>query len=97
VHSPAQLAEVRDGEVLVAPVTSPGWAPVFGRVAAIVTDVGGVMSHAAIVCREFGLPAVTGTVDGTRRITTGDRVRVDGTRGTVTVLDVANSETGARP
>lgn len=87
VHSPEQLSDVREGEVLVAPVTSPGWAPVFNRVSAVVTDVGGVMSHAAIVCREYGLPAVTGTVDATRRIVTGQRLRVDGTRGTVTLLD----------
>ncbi|MDQ3734365.1 MAG: PEP-utilizing enzyme, partial [Actinomycetota bacterium] len=54
---------------------------------ATVTDSGGMMSHAAIVCREYGLPAVTGTAFATKRIKTGQRLRVDGSSGTVTVLD----------
>ncbi len=81
------ISELRDGEVLVAPLTAPSWAPVFGKIAATVTDVGGIMSHAAIVCREYGLPAVTGTAFGTKTIKTGQRVRVDGNAGTVTVID----------
>jgi pyruvate,water dikinase len=52
-----------------------------------VTDIGGIMSHAAIVCREYGLPAITGTASGTSRIRTGQRIRVDGNTGKVTVLD----------
>jgi len=52
-----------------------------------VTDVGGMMSHAAIVCREYGLPAVTGTAFATKKITTGQRVRVDANSGRVTLLD----------
>ena len=56
-----QIAAVRDGDVLVCPITSPAWAPIFSSVRAVVTDIGGVMSHAAIVCREYGLPAVVGT------------------------------------
>ncbi|MFK4106039.1 PEP-utilizing enzyme [Streptomyces sp. NPDC019531] len=87
VHSPAELDLVQDGEILVAPVTAPSWAPVFGRIRATVTDIGGVMSHAAIVCREYSLPAVTGTGTASTRIRTGQRVRVDGTAGTVTLLD----------
>ncbi|WP_371578537.1 PEP-utilizing enzyme [Streptomyces sp. NBC_01314] len=87
VHSPAELDLVRDGEILVAPVTAPSWAPVFGRIRATVTDIGGVMSHAAIVCREYSLPAVTGTGSASTRIRTGQRIRVDGTAGTVTLLD----------
>ncbi len=71
----------------MAPITAPSWAPVFGKIGAAVTDIGGMMSHAAIVCREYGLPAVTGTAFGTRDITTGTRLRVDGSEGTVTVLD----------
>ena len=54
------IGELQEGEILVAPLTAPSWAPVFGKIAATVTDVGGIMSHAAIVCREYGLPAVTG-------------------------------------
>ena len=71
-----QIADLREGEVLVAPMTAPSWAPVFGKIAATVTDVGGIMSHAAIVCREYGLPAVTGTALSRPNIKTGQRVRV---------------------
>ena len=80
------ISELRDGEVLVARLTAPSWAPVFGKIVATVTDVGGIMSHAAIVCREYGLPAVTGTAFGTKIIKTGQLIRVDGNTGTVTVL-----------
>jgi phosphohistidine swiveling domain-containing protein len=80
------LELVQDGEILVCPATAPAWAPVFGRVRAIVSDVGGMMSHAAILCREYGIPAVLGTSSGTRRIATGDLVRVDGDRGSVQLL-----------
>lgn len=90
ISSPAQIDQVRDGEILVAPLTAPSWAPIFGRVRATVTDIGGIMSHAAIVCREYGLPAVTGTASGTARIRTGQRIRVDGNAGRVTVLDEGN-------
>jgi pyruvate, water dikinase len=81
-----QLAELQDGEILVAPVTAPSWAPVFRRIAGTVTDSGGMMSHAAIVCREYGLPAVTGTAFATKSIKTGMRVRVDGDNGTCTII-----------
>jgi len=80
------MAEVQEGEILVAPITAPSWAPLFGKIRATVTDVGGIMSHAAIVCREYGLPAVTGTASATRRIRTGQWIRVDGDNGRVTVL-----------
>ena len=72
---------------LVATVTAPSWGPVFGKIAATVTDIGGMMSHAAIVCREYGLPAVTGTGNASTTITTGMRLRVDGSAGTVTILE----------
>jgi pyruvate,water dikinase len=81
-----QIGEIEDGEILVAPLTAPSWAPVFGKIQATVTDVGGMMSHAAIVCREYGLPAVTGTAFGTKTIQNGQLIRVDGNAGTVTVL-----------
>ena len=86
VLSAAGIGALRDGEILVAPLTAPSWAPVFGTIAATVTDVGGIMSHAAIVCREYGLPAVTGTAFGTKIIKTGQLIRVDGNTGMVTVL-----------
>jgi pyruvate,water dikinase len=82
-----QLADVQDGEILVAPFTSTSWTPVFGRIAAAVTDIGGVMCHAAIVAREYGLPAVLGTGSATKRIATGDLIRVDADNGTVTIIN----------
>jgi pyruvate, water dikinase len=81
------LDQIQQGEVLVTRITAPSWGPVFGRIAATVTDIGGMMSHAAIVCREYGLPAVTGVGSATTAIQTGQRVRVDGNNGTVTILD----------
>ena len=77
------------GEILVCTITSPAWAPIFSKIAATVTDIGGIMSHAAIVSREYGLPAVVGTGTATSRIKTGQRVRVDGSSGTVQILDGA--------
>ena len=82
-----ELATVREGDILVCPITSPAWAPIFSNVRAVVTDIGGVMSHAAIVCREFGLPAVVGTGRATAEITSGQKIRVDGSTGVVTILD----------
>ena len=82
-----EISQLQDGEILVAPLTAPSWAPVFGKIKATVTDVGGMMSHAAIVCREYGMPAVTGTGTASVDIVTGQMLRVDGTSGTVTILD----------
>jgi len=83
----SELVDVQPGEVLVCPATSPSWAPVFARIAATVSDVGGIMSHTAIVCREYGMPAVVGTGNAVATLRTGQRVRVDGGAGTVTLLD----------
>jgi pyruvate,water dikinase len=82
-----QIGDLREGEILVAPVTAPSWAPVFAKIKAAVSDIGGAMSHAAIVAREYGMPAVVGTGDATRRIRTGDTIAVDGDRGTVRVIE----------
>jgi pyruvate,water dikinase len=82
-----ELDAVQDGEVLICPATSPSWSTVFSRVVATVSDVGGVMSHAAIICREYGIPAVVGTGSAVASIANGQRVRVDGDRGVVTILD----------
>ena len=81
------VGEIEDGDILVAPITAPSWAPAFAKVKAVVTDIGGLMSHAAIVCREYSVPAVTGTGNGTSELRTGMRIRVDGNAGTVTKLD----------
>lgn len=82
-----QLSEIQQGEILVAPVTAPSWGPIFGKIAATVTDIGGMMSHAAIVCREYALPAVTGTGSASTTIKTGDYLKVDGTKGKVVIVD----------
>jgi pyruvate,water dikinase len=86
LRNAADIGQILDGEILVCPVTNPSWGPVFGRIKAAVSDIGGTMSHAAIVAREYGLPAVVGTGQATKRITTGQRLRVDGNRGVVTIL-----------
>ena len=82
-----EISGVRDGDVLVCTITSPAWAPIFPKLRGVVTDIGGVMSHAAIVCREYGLPAVVGTGRATAAIRTGQSIRVDGSSGVVTILD----------
>jgi pyruvate,water dikinase len=87
VKTVQEISDVRDGEILVCSITSPAWAPIFTKVKAVVTDIGGVMSHAAIVCREYGLPAVVGTGRATSQIKTGQTIRVDGSTGAVTILD----------
>jgi pyruvate, water dikinase len=87
LSNPDDLMLLKKGEILVTPVTAPSWAPVFGKISAAVTDIGGMMSHAAIVCREYGLPAVTGTGNASSKIETGMRLRVDGNDGSVTILD----------
>ncbi|HEX4754020.1 MAG TPA: PEP-utilizing enzyme [Solirubrobacterales bacterium] len=87
IFSPAELDLVQEGEVLVCPITAPSWAPVFTKISAAVSDIGGIMAHAAIVSREYGLPAVVGTGFGTKSIKTGQTVRVDGGRGIVTLVE----------
>ncbi len=89
VKSVAEIGKLQAGDVLVCQVTNPTWAPVFQKIAAAVSDIGGSMSHAAIVAREYGLPAVVGTGHATSRIPDGARVRVDGARGIVTILEGA--------
>jgi rifampicin phosphotransferase len=86
LRAPEDAARLRDGEILVTTVTNIGWTPYFPRAAAIVTDVGAPLSHAAIVARELGVPAVVGCGNATMLLHTGDRVRVDGGRGTVELL-----------
>jgi pyruvate,water dikinase len=81
-----EIKELQEGEILVAPTTSPSWAPAFQKIKAAVTDVGGVMCHAAIVCREYGLPAVVGTGSATSRIKTGQMIRVNGVSGEIEIL-----------
>lgn len=84
-----ELADLQPGEILVATTTSPSWAPAFVKIAGAVTDVGGPMCHAAIVCREYGLPTVVGTGKATHVIKTGDLIKIDGDTGLVTILERA--------
>jgi phosphohistidine swiveling domain-containing protein len=78
---------VEPGEILVAPVTNPAWTPYFLPAAGVVMDMGGVLSHGAIIAREYGLPAVVNVGPASQIIRTGQLLRVDGDRGTVTILD----------
>ncbi|OJT27020.1 pyruvate, phosphate dikinase [Archangium sp. Cb G35] len=84
--SPDEWSQLQPGEILVTSVTNVGWTPLFPRAAAVVTDIGAPLSHAAIVARELGIPAVVGCGNATMRLRTGDRVRVNGGQGTVEVL-----------
>jgi pyruvate,water dikinase len=84
---PQDFGRMQAGDVLVASITTPAWTSLFAMAAAVVTDIGGPLSHSSIVAREYGIPAVLGTAVATRRIPDGARVRVDGDAGTVTLLD----------
>ena len=83
IRGPHEFDALLPGEVLVAPLTAPAWTPLFTRAAAVVTDVGSPASHASIIAREYGIPAVVGTGDATVRLTNGMRVTVNGTTGNV--------------
>jgi pyruvate,water dikinase len=85
LHGPEDFGQLKPGDVLVAPITTPAWTPLFAMASAIVTDVGGPLSHGSIVAREYGIPAVLGTGVATRRIQSGQTVTVNGSVGTVTL------------
>lgn len=86
IREPAEFGKLRGGDVLVCPYTNPAWTPLFQRACAVVVDAGGSGSHAAIVAREYGIPAIMGTADGTTVLTDGQLVSVDGNTGTVTAV-----------
>ena len=79
-------ASLKAGEILVAPQTDPGWTPLFQSAVAIVTEVGGLMTHGAVVAREYGIPAVVGVDEATTLIKDGDKIRVDGDQGIVEIV-----------
>jgi pyruvate,water dikinase len=85
LHGPQDFEQMRPGAVLVAGATTPAWTPLFAMASAVVTDIGGPLSHGSIVAREYGIPAVMGTGVATRRILDGQTVTVDGDAGTVTL------------
>jgi pyruvate,water dikinase len=86
VTSIEESDQVEKGDILVCRMTNPAWVVLFTKVSALVTDAGGTVSHPAVVSREFGIPAVVGTSDATRKIKTGDHVRVNGSSGVVEIL-----------
>ncbi len=83
VHDVSEFGKLQPGDVLIAPVTNPAWTPLFQRAVAVVVDTGGLASHAAIVAREYGVPAVMGTLNGTQQLRDGQWIQVDGNRGLV--------------
>ena len=85
LRGPEDFGQMKQGDVLVAAITTPAWTPLFALAAAVVTDVGGPLSHSSIVAREYGVPAVLGTGVATHRIHSGDVITVDGSGGVVTL------------
>lgn len=86
ILDPADASRIRPGDILVTRATDPGWTPVFSLISGAVIEIGGMLSHGAIVAREYGIPAVMGVSQATRRIQEGDMLRVDGGTGRVTVV-----------
>jgi phosphohistidine swiveling domain-containing protein len=84
---PQDFGQMRPGDVLVASITTPAWTSLFAMASGVVTDIGGPLSHSSIVAREYGIPAVLGTAVATRRIHSGQMIKVDGDAGTVTLVD----------
>jgi pyruvate,water dikinase len=89
VTKPEEFDQVQKDEIMVCIMTNPAWVVVFSKIAGVVCDSGGVLAHPAIVSREFGIPAVVGTTNATRRISTGDKIFVNGTTGVVEILEHA--------
>ncbi len=79
-------AQIDKGDILIAPYTDPAWTPLFSLAAGLVTEVGGLMTHGAVVAREYGIPAVVGVEQATRRIRDGQQIRVDGSQGFIEIL-----------
>lgn len=86
IHS-ARGARLEPGEILIAPSTDPGWTPLFLTAGGLVMEMGGMMSHGAVVAREYGIPAVVGVANATERIATGDMITVDGSSGVVSAAE----------
>ncbi|MEO3802482.1 PEP/pyruvate-binding domain-containing protein [Nonomuraea sp. B1E8] len=97
LSGPEEGERLKPGEILVTTLTNVGWTPMFPRAAAVVTDLGAPLSHASIVARELGIPAVVGTGNATMRLRDGDRIRVDGERGTVESLESQHSAKAVAP
>ena len=91
VSSEAEFDSLEVGEILVCQMTNPAWQVLYGKIIAVVTDAGGTVSHPAVLAREYGIPAVVGTSTATSDIRSGDRIRVDGTKGVVEILSRAEA------
>jgi pyruvate,water dikinase len=87
ISDPSDPSGIDPGDILVCHTTDPSWASAFLMAGGLVIDIGGMLSHGAIVARELGIPCVINTVSGTQRLRSGDRIRIDGTAGAVTLLD----------
>jgi pyruvate,water dikinase len=85
LHGPEDFDQMKPGDVLVAATTTPAWTPLFAMASAVVTDIGGPLSHGSIVAREYNIPAVMGTGIATKRIQSGQVITVDGSAGIVTL------------
>ncbi|MBI3409056.1 MAG: hypothetical protein HY040_11970 [Planctomycetes bacterium] len=87
LQHPNEAAFIKPGAILVAPATDPSWTPLFTLAGGVIVEIGGLLSHAAVIAREFGLPALANVPDATRWLKNGDEVRLDATRGVVEILD----------
>ncbi len=85
IHDPHQET-LNSAEILVAPFTDPGWTPLFINAGGLIMEVGGLMTHGSVVAREYGIPAVVGVRDATKKLQTGQRVRLDGNRGVIEII-----------
>jgi pyruvate,water dikinase len=85
--TPGEISQIKAGEILVANFTYTTWTPAFAIIRAAVVDQGGTLSHAAITGREYGIPVVVNCLEGTQKIKTGQRIRVDGNTGAVYILN----------
>jgi pyruvate,water dikinase len=95
ILDPARDGGILPGEILIAPVTDAGWTPLFAMAAGLVVDMGSALSHGSTVAREYGLPAVVNVRRATRQIRTGDLVAVNGSKGTVVILESASADPAA--
>lgn len=94
IHDSSEFAKLRPGDILVAPYTNPAWTPLFERAGGVIVDTGGVISHAAIVAREYGIPAIMGTGDGTAKLKDGMEICVNGTEGKVVQCVTQHQQNG---
>jgi pyruvate,water dikinase len=88
IVDPFETGDFGPGDILIAPQTDPAWTPLFLSAAAVVNNVGSIITHSVIVCRELGLPCVVAVADATKRIPDGAQIEVDGLAGTVRVISL---------